>query len=276
MPLDHKNKHLGGFPPQAMMLYWQGMSIALQPQHRLPPLAPLLASHPLLENVDESTLSRLAAQARLRKAAKGSFLFMQGDEAQALYVIQQGWIKLFRQTLDGDEVVVDILHDGFIFGDSSLVEGNHYSSGAQAVEQSELLEIPSAALREAVESSHRFSLNLLASFARRRRQKDKEIEHLTLKNAPQRIGCFLLRLCSADAKGTVTLHLPYDKMLVAARLGMQPETFSRALGRLKEETGVKTQGPSVIIPSIERMIEYTCSACSDSFPCEDIPCTPQS
>jgi CRP-like cAMP-binding protein len=251
------------------------MSNALQPQHRLPPLAQILASHPLLENVDESTLSRLAALTRLRKVPKGTILFMQGDEAEALFVIQQGWIKLFRQTLDGDEVVVDILHDGFIFGDSSLAEGNSYSSSAQAVEPTELLEIPSSALREAVEASHRFSLNLLASFARRRRQKDKEIEHLTLKNAPQRIGCFLLRLCSAEAKGAVTLHLPYDKMLVAARLGMQPETFSRALGRLKEETGVKTQGPSVIIPSIERMIEYTCSACSDSFPCEDVPCTPK-
>jgi CRP-like cAMP-binding protein len=168
-------------------------------------------------------------------------------------------------------VVVDILNDGFSFGDSSLLEGSDYSSSAQAVEETELLEIPSAALREAVQASHRFSLNLLASFAKRRRQKDKEIEHLTLKNAPQRIGCFLLRLCPSEASGTVTLHLPYDKMLVAARLGMQPETFSRALARLKDETNVKTQGPSVIIPSIERMIEYTCSACSDAFPCEDVP-----
>lgn len=258
-------------PRQAEMLYWPGMSSTSQPLHRLPPLARTLSQHPLLEGVDERTLASMAAQVRLRKVAKGTILFMQGDEAESLFVIQHGWIKLFRQTLDGDEVVVDILNDGFIFGDSSLVEDNSYSSSAQAVEDSELIEIASATLQEAVEASHRFSLNLLASFARRRRQKDKEIEHLTLKNAPQRIGCFLLRLCHAEAKGEVTLHLPYDKMLVAARLGMQPETFSRALARLKEETGLRTQGPSVIIPSMERMVEYTCSACSDSFPCEDIP-----
>jgi CRP/FNR family transcriptional regulator len=78
------------------------MSTTHLPQHRLPPLAPVLSTHPLLEHVDEATLSRLAAFTRLRKVSKGTLLFMQGDEAQALYVIQHGWIKLFRQTLDGD------------------------------------------------------------------------------------------------------------------------------------------------------------------------------
>lgn len=259
-----------GFQHRAEMLFWKGMSSKNQPYYRLPPIAEQLSSHPLMQGVDESTLARVSAQTRTRKAYKGTILFMQGDDAAALYIIQRGWIKLFRQTLDGDEVVVDILNEDFLFGDSSLVQGNNYSSSAQAVEETELLEIPAIALHEAVEASHRFSLNLLAAFARRRRQKDKEIEHLTLKNAPQRIGCFLLRLCHADASGRVVLHLPYDKMLVASRLGMQPETFSRALARLKVETGVQTQGPSVIIPSIEQMIDYTCSSCSDAFPCEDV------
>jgi CRP-like cAMP-binding protein len=91
-----------------------------------------------------------------------------------------------------------------------------------------------------------------------------------VQSAPQRIGCFLLRLCKAQEEGEVTLHLPYDKTLIAARLGMKPETFSRALTRLRQESDIEVKGATVSIPDIQRLVGYTCNACSNAYPCKDL------
>ena len=113
------------------------------------------------------------------------------------------------------------------------------------------------------------ALNMLESMAQKQRVQSHEIEHLNIQNASQRIGCFLLRLCPTDANGHVELNLPYDKTLIAARLGMKPETFSRALAKLKQDTGIKIKGASVAIDAVDQLVEYTCNHCSQSFACDE-------
>lgn len=79
-----------------------------------------------------------------------------------------------------------------------------------------------------------------------------------------------MRLADSDSKGPVTIHLPYDKTLLAARLGMQPETFSRALAKLKEQTGIRVKGAVVELDNLEQLINYSCQVCSSEFPCKDV------
>ena len=106
--------------------------------------------------------------------------------------------------------------------------------------------------------------------AKARRHQDRELEHLVIQNAPQRIGCFLLRLTNQNETGPIKILLPYDKSLVAARLGMQPETFSRALMKLKDATGMEINGATILLSDIKQLIQFSCSACSSEFPCKDL------
>ena len=61
----------------------------------------------------------------------------------------------------------------------------------------------------------------------------EQIETIKLLSGPQRIAQFLLRLCSRQATGATTVELPYEKALIANRLGMKPESLSRSLTRLR-------------------------------------------
>ena len=90
------------------------------------------------------------------------------------------------------------------------------------------------------------------------------MEHLTVMTAPQRIGCFLLKLCRSKGDRNVGILLPYDKTLVAAFLGIKLETFSRSLAQLRE-LGVSVDGPQVTIENIEKLQKYVCSSCSFDF-----------
>lgn len=184
-------------------------------------------------------------------------------------MVQQGWIKLFRETLDGEQAIIDILPAGNLFGETALFENGTYAYSAEVIEQAQIIRFPLKTLQREIETNNQLALSMLKTMSRYRREQEMEIEHRTLQSAPQRIGCFLLRLIDQHKPGPINIHLPYDKTLLAARLGMQPETFSRALARLKDETGIEIKGSTIQARSFEQLSEYACSACSSGFPCSD-------
>jgi CRP-like cAMP-binding protein len=205
-----------------------------------------------------------------RNVRKNEILFLQEDEAKFFYIIKSGWAKLFRETLDGEEAIVDIVTDGHIFGNHAIFDDNRYSYSAESLEAGSFVQIPLQTLMECVTTDSKLALNMMKLFSIRQKKHRREIEHLTIQTAPQRIGCFLLRLCKDSNAKNVTLHLPYDKSLIASRLGMKAETFSRALSKLREEVDMSINGSSIVLPSVQKLSEYTCNACSSSFPCDDV------
>lgn len=229
-----------------------------------------LQKNVLFHALGEPRLIEFAQAAHAATHDKGHILFLSGDSATQFFLITSGWIKLYRETQDGTQAVIDILTSGHIFGDTSLFEDDLYPYSAEVVEKSEILSFPLGLLKQEIETNHRFAKAMLTSMARYRRQQDLEIEHRAIQNAPQRIGCFLLRLTPQREGDLVTVRLPYDKTLIATRLGMQPETFSRALARLRDETGIRIKGTIVEMESLARLTEYSCGACSSGFPCKDV------
>lgn len=215
-------------------------------------------------------LETLAKQARTLSVQKGQTLFLTEEEADKFYLIIDGWIKIYRETLDGTQAVIDIVNSGHLFGDIALYNEGIYPYSAEAAEPSIILALPLAVLKEEIDNTPQIAINMLARMAINNQEKDKEIEHRALQNAPQRIGCFILRLTNIDTSGPLTIHLPYDKTLIAARLGMQPETFSRALKKLKEATGIKIHGATVEMENIKQLSDFVCSACTSEFPCKDL------
>ncbi len=224
----------------------------------------------LFKNGSDEFISALNNHARLHKHEKGKVLFLHEDDASHFYYIKTGWIKLFRETLDGTQSIADIISAGHLFGETALFEDNLYPYSAELVEPSEIITLPLSILKREIEENNKVALNMLSVMTRHRRQQDREIEHRTIQNAPQRIGCFLLRLINQDEPGAIKIHLPYDKTLVASRLGMQPETFSRALSKLKDKTGIRVNGATVELDSIDQLINYSCATCSSEFPCKDL------
>ncbi|NBX65598.1 MAG: Crp/Fnr family transcriptional regulator [Proteobacteria bacterium] len=220
----------------------------------------------LFQGCDPSFLQKLEVAGITHRFSKNHVVFMQDDLCEWFYVIRSGWIKLFRQTLDGDEVIIDILPAGKVFGETDIFDNRLYSCSAEVVQDAEVIAYPISMLRNEIATNQAFSMKMLKHVVQGQREKDKEIEHRTIQNAPQRLGCFLLRLIPAKKAGPIMLHLPYDKTLIA---GMQSETFSRALARLKEDLNLKVRGSTIEIESMDALITYTCSACSNVYPCED-------
>ena len=224
----------------------------------------------LFEYGSSSFFSNLEAQAQILPLGKGQVLFLHEDQAERFFVIKKGRIKLFRETLDGAQAVVDVLTVDHIFGETAIFQEDLYPYSAEATEPTEVISLPLSILKAEIEKNQKLALTMLSSMARYRKHQDQELEHRTIQSAPQRIGCFLLGLTNQESNGEAVINLPYDKTLVASRLGMQPETFSRALRRLKKETGIEIKGASIKVDNLNQLSEYSCSACSSEFPCKDL------
>ena len=76
----------------------------------------------------------------------------------------------------------------------------------------------------------------------------QQLEQLSARSATERLAGFLCDLCPAEEESTV-LRLPLEKAVIAAMLGMQPETFSRSMSKLRSH-GVEIDGDTVSIPDV--------------------------
>ena len=94
---------------------------------------------------------------------------------------------------------------------------------------------------------------LLASTSLHLHRLVEQIEALKAQTGAQRVAEFLVGLCKdRDAAGRRTIVLPYDKALIAGRLGMKPESLSRAFQRLRDY-GVRIDSNKAEIADIETL-----------------------
>lgn len=224
----------------------------------------------ILHNVPPAFVDMLLAQARLCRAEAGTMLFMQDQDALALHIVASGWIKLFRETLAGDEAIFDILTVGDLLGVINGTGAGRHHYSASAITDVTFYALPLSLVAALLEQCPQLAINLIDIHAQARHQQSLDLEHERLQTAPQRLGCFLLRLCrDHTATSPKVLHMPIDKGLIAARLGMKPETFSRALAALKAEVHITVQGATITIPDVRLLSDRVCGHCSAGQSCID-------
>jgi CRP-like cAMP-binding protein len=202
-------------------------------------------------------LARLVIRnSRPRTCARNEIIFQQGDPADCFFLVLDGWVKLYRQMQSGDEVVVALCTSGDTFAEAVMFLGARYPVAAEAVSPARLLHVNGVVLREAIMQNPQISFGMLAASSIHLRRLIEQIEQLKAQSAPKRIATFLLSLTSAKS-GAARIALPYEKGLIANRLGMKPESFSRAVGRLRS-LGVVVERDFVRIDDVRRLAAYTC------------------
>ncbi|GBD41503.1 CRP-like cAMP-activated global transcriptional regulator [bacterium HR39] len=208
---------------------------------------------PLFENLPDRELALLLADAHLRRAERGSVLFLQGEPAERLFVVLEGWVRLWRSTARGQDVTIHIFGPGESIGEAVVFLGTDYPVTAEVVADARLLVLQRATFLDRLHRHSELCFRVMASMAMRLQRFVRQVEQLAARSTVERLAAFLLRL-AAVRSGSATVELPHDKVLVAARLGMQPETLSRAFARLRAH-GVEVHGHRVVIRDVERLME---------------------
>jgi len=184
----------------------------------------------------------------------GAQIFLQGDPAESFFFVFDGRVKFYRQRLDGDDVVVTVCAGGETFAEIAMFIGGIYPLSAEAITKVRLIRIDGAALRGVIEQRPSLAFDLLAAATAHLHFLFDQIEQLNAQPTPQRIADFLLDLtCEGSSAAEITL--PYGKALIARRLGMTPESFSRGLTKLRA-LGVSVERDKVRIAHVPTLANY--------------------
>ena len=215
----------------------------------------LVARLPIFTGLDEARIRRLLDQAVVRSFARNTVLFLQDEPATRFYVILDGWVRLYRQTIEGQESTIAVYTRGDSFAEAAILQSGVFPVTAVVVDDAKLLFIEAEPFLRHLRADPKLCLNMMASMSIHLRRLVQQVEQLTVRSSTERLGDFLLRLAPAGAARETVIRLPWDKALIAARLGMQPETLSRALARLRP-LGIETRGSRVTIHDLAALRRF--------------------
>ena len=215
----------------------------------------LIAKHMMFSGLEEETLHTLLGDSSVRNYPRNTSLFMQDESATRFYLVLEGWVKLYRQSVDGHESVIHVVAPGESFAEAAIFDTLIFPVNATVVEEARLLYIPSKSFVKRLRENSDICLNILAALSRRQRQLVQHVEQLTVSSSAERLALFLARL-ARQKEGPVKLRLPLDKSLIAARLGMQPETLSRSFAKLRD-MGVHSKSSDIVIDDIAKLIKFS-------------------
>jgi CRP-like cAMP-binding protein len=208
----------------------------------------------LLRNLPGAVTDRILADSTLQRFARGETVFLQGEEAHAIHVVIDGWVKLYRVAPSGNEAVVNVFARGASFGEAVAFRLQPYPVSAEAVTDCTLLQIPARSLIGMLRKEPELALAMIGSTFQHLHDLVGQVEQIKAQTGAQRVADFLVGLCNCDG-GSCVVTLPYDKALIAGRLGMKPESLSRAFAKLKS-VGVHVTRDHARIDDIAALRSY--------------------
>lgn len=213
----------------------------------------LLAHVPLFNGLEADEIARLARGSREITATRGDILFHKGDTPTGFYLIVYGQVKLAFTSPQGGEKVVDIVGQGQTFGEAVMFMDKPFMVYAQALADSLLLHISKTAILDELDKDPRLGRKMIAGLSMRLHHLINDVESYSLHSGRQRIIGYLLREYPQGGERSITVTLPTNKGVIASRLNLTQEHFSRILHELSEKGLIVVEGRKIHIPEVERL-----------------------
>ena len=214
-----------------------------------------LRQHYLFRRLPDDAFASILAQSNLTSLKRNESLFEQGDEAKRFFLVRNGQIMLYQVSPEGNEKVVDIIGPGQTFAEAVMfMEGHRYPVNARATTSTELFYFDNALFIEQLQKSNTLCFAMMADMSTRLKGLLTEISELTIYNAKHRLISYLLGHIN-DLQDQPTVKLTATKSMIASRLSITPETFSRILSKLKKEGLISIEDETITLMQPEKLKE---------------------
>ena len=203
----------------------------------------------LFEPLTDAELKRIADRGNLVDLSAGESVFSQGEACHQFYLVQHGIIKLYRVSVDGTEKVMDVIGPKQLFAEAAMFSGE-YPVHAAAIEASAVFAFDCRDFVEQLRNNVELCFRLMSGMSRRLHGMINEIDQLTLHSGTQRLAQYLLEQVPEGVVQSPCIRLLVPKLVIASRLGIQPETFSRIMARLRSEGMIETHNDSILLKDL--------------------------
>lgn len=185
-----------------------------------------------------------------KKVARGSFLFRPGDPADALYMLEEGLVKVSVCSHSGRDLTVGLYGPGELFGEEAVLEEGRRVAFATALEPTVLLVMPRERLHHLLERDPQTAALLMHLLATRVKDSIRQLESIAWNPVPSRLAGALLRLSDrngvsdGDRKG---LHPRITHQELANLIGSTRETTTATLNDFRRQGWIAIARRRVIL-----------------------------
>lgn len=219
-------------------------------------LEPIRQSY-LFSTLAPDELARVERRALARDLRAGEVLFAQGAPCSHFYLLLRGRVKLYRLSPAGEEKVIDLVGPGQLFAEAVMFMGARFPVHGEALEISRVIAFDAGDFTELARGNPDLCFRLLSAMSRRMHGLVNEIARLTLHSGTERLVQYLLDQLPEDEPASPSLRLRVPKQVIASRLGVQPETLSRILAKLRQSGLLEIHDDTVTLKDVAALRRLT-------------------
>ena len=197
----------------------------------------LLKANPLFRSFDDQQIRDACDHFKISELSVGETIFNRGDTVHHFYFVVSGLVKLYRQSINGQEKIIELEKPGQTFAEALMFfKQPVYPVSAIAMEPSIILSIPARYFLDIIKSSNDICINVMAELSQRLHELIDNIEQISLMTGRNRMAMYFL---DQSQKNGLEFKLEIPKNAIASILSLQPETFSRLLKELANKQALQ-------------------------------------
>ncbi|MGM0645139.1 MAG: Crp/Fnr family transcriptional regulator [Thermodesulfobacteriota bacterium] len=198
------------------------------------------------QGLSEEQFAMLAREGRVKRYEPGEIIVSQEEPVRAFYLVLSGQVKIYRSSVEGKEQTLYLFGTGEPFCLCAVFEKQGFPANASALEPSEILVLPGQTFENLVHEAPKLVLHIILVLSRRLKESMRLVENLALKELPQRVATFLVRVAPRETHSeTLDMYLPLTHRELAKMLGATPEGLSRVFKRLQNQGLLAVNGRDV-------------------------------
>lgn len=211
----------------------------------------LVRRFPVLADLPQAALGQLLQGAFVQVLPRGAMLCVQGETPEFLHAVLSGRVALLGRGADREETVVEFFGAGDMVILPAVLLDAPYLMSARVVDEARVLFVAAENARHAMKLEIALAHAVAMHLAGHWRRIIPQVKDLKLRSSTERLAGYIVALAPKD-RNPKALQLPEDRRLIAARLGMTPESLSRAFATLRS-IGVGGRGRTVTIADLSRL-----------------------
>lgn len=210
-----------------------------------------IRSSVLFAELNEEDFAKIHSPIDDLRFEASSSIYTQGESADYLYTLREGYIKLLHVNSDGSGRIVRLVMPGDLFGMEALL-GESYAHSASALSNVHLCKIPKAIISTLGEESPRLHRQIVKKWGEALSQSETWFSEINTGRIEIRLARFFLRL--AKASGDMAVAPLFKREDMGLMMDVKFETISRALATMAEQGLISNVSRlSVQIPSLDNL-----------------------
>lgn len=205
---------------------------------------------PMFSMLEDAELNKISKLIINKNFEKGKVLFLEGELADTLYIINKGKVKIHKYTKEGKEQILFILSEGEFIGALNLLKSGHYEFNAEVLEDSSICILSKQNFDKILLKNPQITLKILEKIHDRLVLLEDLVQTLSTKDIEARIATLLLTLIKdfgCESEEGIILEIPLSREELGNYVGITRETISRKLTSFQDDGLIELVGSKKII-----------------------------